>query len=331
MRHSFLVWVRDKMNNRIINATMTKKQSFVIGVDAGGTKTLAVLADRTGKILKEGKGGPASLRDNGIEVACANVSAAIAKLTITKKSVDIDSTYIGFPAMAEEFKKRKKDIVKQLAKNKKIKSIFKGRVSIGSDQLVAYRSGTDAKDGIVAIAGTGCVVRGWHGEKEVKVSGWGWLSNEGSAFWIGKKVFLAILKSYDGREQKTLLTEMVSNEFRLKNIDDLMTFVYKKPALNLPLFSKICDDAAQLNDGIASQILHETGQEIANSVLAAAKQLGFIREQKIPLVAVGGVFRSQLASYSFEINLKKEEQFDFLISKPVSPVIGAVKLALEAV
>jgi N-acetylglucosamine kinase-like BadF-type ATPase len=124
---------------------------------------------------------------------------------------------------------------------------------------------------------------------------------------------------------------MIFNEFRLKNIDDLMTFVYKNPALNLPLFAKVCDEAAKANDGIASQILHETGQEIASSVLAAAKQLGFSQDQKIPLVAVGGVFRSRLAYYSFEVNLQKDERFDFAISKPQMPAIGAVKLALEAV
>ncbi|MCX6758288.1 MAG: hypothetical protein NTX14_01105, partial [Candidatus Nealsonbacteria bacterium] len=197
---------------------MKEERKFVIGVDAGATKTLAVLADGEAKVIKEGKGGPASLRDSGIEGACDNVSAAIAKLLVSKKSANVVSTYIGFPAMAEEYKKRGSEILKQLAKNKKIKAIFKGIVNIASDQLVAYRSGTDSKDGIVAIAGTGCVVRGWHGQIEVKVSGWGWLSNEGSAFWIGKKVFLAILKSYDGRGQRTVLTEMIFNEFRLKNI-----------------------------------------------------------------------------------------------------------------
>jgi N-acetylglucosamine kinase-like BadF-type ATPase len=310
---------------------MIKKNNFVIGVDAGATKTLAVLADEKRKILKESKGAAASLRDNGIDGACESVAAAIAKLLARKLPGDIVSTYIGFPAMAEEFKKRKKEILEQLAKNKKIKSIFKGKVNIDSDQLVAYRAGTDSKDGIVAIAGTGCVVRGWHGKKEAKVSGWGWLSNEGSAFWIGKMVFLAILKGYDGREQKTLLTDMIFKEFRLKNIDGLMTFVYKKPTANLPLFAKICDDAADANDVVASQILHETGKEIASSVLAAAKQLDFPSGMKIPLVAVGGVFKSKLVYYSFEVNLKKDERFDFAISKPDLPVAGAVKLALESI
>jgi N-acetylglucosamine kinase-like BadF-type ATPase len=310
---------------------MKEEKKFVIGVDAGATKTLAVLADESGKILKEGKGGPASLRNDGIEGACVGVFAAIAKVLAGKKAAKICATYIGFPAMAEEFKKKERTILKQLAKNKLIKNIFKGTVNIGSDQLVAYRAGTDAKDGIVAIAGTGCVVHGWHGQIEVKVSGWGWLSNEGSAFWVGKKVFLAILKSYDGRAEKTILTEMIFNEFRLKNIDGLMMFVYKKPAFNLPLFAKVCDEAAKLNDGIASQILHETGQEIASSVLAAAKQLDLPRDEKIPLVAVGGVFKSKLAYYSFEVNLKKYEQFDFVVSRPDMPVVGAVKLALESV
>ncbi len=303
----------------------------MIGVDAGGTKTLAVLADGNGKILKEEKGGPANLRNIGIDKACENVSAAIAKLLVSKKSANVVSTYIGFPAMAEEYKKRGGEILKQLAKNKKIKAIFKGVVNVASDQFVAYRAGNDSRDGIVAIAGTGCVVRGWHGQKEVKVSGWGWLSNEGSAFWIGKKVFLAILRNYDGRGEKTMLTEMIFKEFRLKNIDGLMAFVYKNPTLNLPPFALVCNEAAKANDGIASQILHDAGKEIALSVLAAAKQLDFSIGFKIPLVAVGGVFKSPLAYYAFEVNLKKEEWLDFIISKPDMPVIGAVKLALEAV
>jgi N-acetylglucosamine kinase-like BadF-type ATPase len=310
---------------------MAEEKKYVIGVDGGGTKTLAVLADMNGKIIKEVKGGPANLRDSGIETACGNVSAAIGKLLASKKSANVVSTYIGFPAMAEEFKKRKREILKQLAKDKKIKIIFKGTVNAGSDQTVAYRAGTDSKDGIVAIAGMGCVVRGWRGQIDVKVSGWGWLSSEGSAFWIGNRVFLAILKSFDGRGEKTILSEMVFREFHLRSIDDLLIFVYKNPISKLPLFAELCDRAARENDGIASQILHEAGREIAGSVLAAAKQLVFPIGGKIPLVIAGGVFKSQLAYYSFEINLKKEENLDFIISKPDLPVIGAVKLALENV
>lgn len=308
---------------------MIKEKQFVIGVDGGGTKTLAVLADMTGKIVKEAKSGAASLRDEGIQGASKSVSEAIAKLLASRKSAAIVSTYIGFPAMAEEYKKRKEEIIKQLARDKKIKKIFKGTVDVGSDQLVAYRAGTDSKDGITAIAGTGCVVRGWRGGKEAKVSGWGWLSDEGSAFWIGNRVFLAILKSFDGRAGKTVLTEMVFKKFHLKNIDSLLTFVYKDPASNLPLFAGLCDEAAKKGDGFAGQILHEVGREISDSVLAAARQLDFPRGGRIPLVIVGGVFKSQLAYYSFEVNLKKEENFEFDILKPDLPVMGAIKLALE--
>jgi N-acetylglucosamine kinase-like BadF-type ATPase len=310
---------------------MAEEKKYVIGVDGGATKTLAVLADMSGEIIKVAKGGSASLRDNGIEIACANVSAAITKLLASKKSANIVSAYIGFPALAEEYKKRKKEILKQLAEDKRIKKIFKGTVDVGSDQLVAYRAGTDFKDGIVAIAGTGCVVRGWRARKEAKVNGWGWLSSEGSAFWIGNRVFLAILKSFDGRGEKTILSEMVFKEFHLRSIDDLLIFVYKNPISRLPQFAELCDRAAKENDGIAGQILNEVGREISGSVLAAAKQLVFPIGEKIPLVLVGGVFKSQLAHYSFEVNLKKEENLDFIISKPDFPVIGAVKLALENV
>src|SRR3954447_26373178 len=55
--------------------------SLVIGVDGGGTKTVAWLApindDGTGTILGRGQSGPGNPRAAGFEVAQANIAAAI--------------------------------------------------------------------------------------------------------------------------------------------------------------------------------------------------------------------------------------------------------------
>ncbi|TXG29092.1 ATPase, partial [Burkholderia territorii] len=50
---------------------------FAIGIDGGGTGTRAVLADRHGRELAQGRGGPSGL-GLGIERAWASIGAACA-------------------------------------------------------------------------------------------------------------------------------------------------------------------------------------------------------------------------------------------------------------
>ena len=176
------------------------KQQFVIGVDGGGTKITAALADLSCQILKISKGGPASPRNLGIRGAIDNVAKTIKELSLKERQ--IASVFVGLPGLEEEFKNKKEEIKKEVLKHKKISKIFKGKIIIGSDQLVAFKSGTDEEDGVILISGTGCVARGWKGAKEAKASGWGWLADEGSAFWAGQKVYQEIIKSLDGSLQK---------------------------------------------------------------------------------------------------------------------------------
>ena len=168
-------------NRRFLNGV---NQKYVIGIDGGGTKTVAALSDLSGKILKIGKSGPTSPRNIGIKKTADNVARSIEKV-LPKKKAKILSTFIGLPAVEEEFRLKKEIIKKELLRYKKISLIFSGKVIIGSDQIVAFRSGSDRKDGVLLIAGTGCVAHGWRGNQKVKTSGWGWLADEGSAFWVG--------------------------------------------------------------------------------------------------------------------------------------------------
>ena len=159
--------------------TVNSRNRFVIGLDGGGTKTIAALANLNGKIIRASEAGSSSPRNVGIKIATDNVAQAINK--ILEKKLKIESTFIGLPAVAEEFKAEKIKIKREIIK--KSPQIAQGKVIIGSDQLVAFRAGTDEKNGVLTIAGTGTVARGWRGKKEAHSSGWGWLAGEGSAFF----------------------------------------------------------------------------------------------------------------------------------------------------
>jgi N-acetylglucosamine kinase-like BadF-type ATPase len=304
-----------------------KKQAYVIGVDGGGTKTIAGLANLKGKILKTAKSGPSSPRNVGIKKSAINVAKSIKQVLKAEKEVRIISTFIGLPAVAEEFKPKKDRIKREL--KKRIPTIFERKVKVGSDQEVAFRSGSDQKDGILIIAGTGSVVRGWRGKKQVRSSGWGWLTDEGSAFFIGQKALQAIFKDLDGRGPKTLLRRLAFRKFNLKKEEDLINFIYSKnPTESTPLLSVICEKASERGDKVAKDIMTQVAQELVLAVAPIVKKLNF-KNLEFPLVLVGGVFNSKTVLNKVKKDLKKIAPKARVILPKEKPVNGAVKLAIE--
>ena len=288
---------------------MVSQNNYVIGVDGGGTKTTAALADLRGKILKIGRAGSSSPRNVGIEKAAMNVAIAIKKV-LPKNKGEVLSIFIGLPAVQEEFASKVGEIKKIISKK------VKGKLTIGSDQLVAFRSGTDKKDGIMLIAGTGSSAHGWRGKRERKASGWGWLADEGSAFWIGQKYYQAALKGLDGRGPKTWLkvpSKIYSQNF-IKEVTRL---------------SALCDMNAKKGDKKAKEIMVETGKELALAAKTVVKELNFSKE-KFPVVLVGSVWKSKIVLGTFKKEVKKAAPKAEFIQPKIEPVIGAVKLAIES-
>ena len=302
---------------------MRENQNFVIGVDGGGTKTMVALADLKGKILKLTKSGPSNLRNVGIKKAAQNIALGIKKVLPEKGK--ILSIFVGLAAVEEEYKSKKREIKSEILKRLKN---FKGKLEIGSDQIVAFRSGVDEKNGVVLISGTGCVSHGWKNGKETKVSGWGCLDDEGSGFWAGQRGFQAILRELDGRGPKTLITKLLFKEWKLKNKEELLRKIYLKDTiLQTSLISRVVDEASQKRDKIAVLIMKAAGEELAKTAITVIKKLNF-QNQKFPLVLVGRMFRSKIVLNTVKKEIKKIAK-KVKFSKPqVEPVIGAIKLAI---
>ena len=306
-----------------------ENQNYVIGVDGGGTKTISALADLNLKILKIAKTGPSNLRNVGIEEAVLNISKAILKVIKGIKEKNILSIFIALAAVEEEFKSEKEKIKREIFKNPKISKALRDDIEIVSDQIAAFRAGTDEKDGLVLIAGTGSVCHGRRGKKEVKTGGWGWANDEGSGFWAGQKGYQAIFKDLDGRGPKTKITKLVFKEWKLKNKEDLMKKIYGKDSIrNISLISKTVDKASQMGDKVARKILEEAGEELSILAISVIKRLNF-HNKKFPLVLIGAMFKSKIILNKLKKEIKKLAPITEFIFPKEEPVIGAIKLAIE--
>lgn len=301
-----------------------ENKEFFIGVDGGGTKTTAALANKNGEIIKRATSGPSSPRNQGIKLTVKNISDAIYKVY---NNENILSVFIGLPSIEEEGKAYIEKIKKDILTDKRIKPALKNLV-IGSDQLAAFYSKIDTLEGVLVIAGTGAVSRGFKGVKEVKASGWGWLSDEGSSFYVGQKSIQAILKSIDGRGKETLITKIAFKKLKVKDINSFLLKIYSSSTTEIvPLFSIFCNEASKRGDLIAKKILKESARELALSSLVVIKKLKF-QKKKFPVVLVGSLFLSDIFLREYKNNITKIAPHAFFIFSK-DPVIGSIKIAMK--
>lgn len=308
-----------------------KKQQYVAGIDAGGTKTTVVLSDLKGKIIYKLKTGPSHPRNLGLEKTAENVVFLIRNiLKFVKNRGKVRAVFLALPAIEEELKDKKNIIKKEILKHKDVYSALGGKLIIDSDQLAGFKSGTDEKDGLVLIAGSGCACHGWKGARETKIDGWGCLSEMGSAFFVGQESLKAVFKSLDGRSKKTLLAKLILEELKVKGKKDLVNFIYSKSPIEKILSLSICCNlAAERGDKTAKKILASAGQELALSAKTAIKDLQFAK-LKFPLVLIGSMFNSRILLDIVKKEIKAfAPKVDFI--RPIKePAVGAAKLAIES-
>ncbi|MFG2002343.1 N-acetylglucosamine kinase [Spirillospora sp. NPDC048911] len=178
---------------------------YVIGIDAGGTKTRCVVLTLGGALAGCGT-GPGANPNSGGDTAGALTTALRTALG------DLDRTHIlaGVFGIAGAGSAGRPAAVSAARRAWQAVGL-RGSPAVVTDIAVAFAAGTSAPKGIVVFSGTGAgaaVIS--DGAIVQRADGYGWLvGDEGSAVWLGREAVRAALAAYDGRGSPTLLTESV--------------------------------------------------------------------------------------------------------------------------
>lgn len=302
---------------------------YILGIDAGATKTSAVVVDENGSVLGKGEAGPASLITSTEEDFKANVKKAVS-LAVGSSGQDIEKfAAAGFGGAGIDTEYTYKKARERLADILLLEDNNKLAVSNDTQLILPACSGQDY--GIAVIAGTGSNFYGKNKEgKEARAGGLDYLlSDEGSGYWVGLKILQAAVKSEDGRGEKTMLEETVKARFKVHSTQELMDIVYKddfkkRDVADLAILG---DKAYRAGDKVAERIFSDAAHEIALGINAVAKKLG-MQEDEFDIVAVGGKFNSP---YPFKEKIMEEvaaKKAKFIICKK-ELAEGAAKLARE--
>ncbi|WP_367133026.1 N-acetylglucosamine kinase [Saccharothrix sp. HUAS TT1] len=164
---------------------------FVVGLDAGGTSTRALVLDLDGTRLGTGVAGGANPNSHPPELAAGHVRQA---LTAALDGLDAAKVEAGVLGMAGS-SKLTDPAVAALFEQAWRGAGLRCPMRVVTDCEAAFASGSAAPDGTVLVAGTGSIAAriADHGLVST-VGGYGWLlGDEGSAFWLGREAVRATL------------------------------------------------------------------------------------------------------------------------------------------
>ena len=255
--------------------------NYVIGVDGGGTKTLALLGDLDGNVLARGMSGPSNYNAVGFDAACSALDSAI-EMVRKNYSGELSALCLGLAGAG-----RKEDI--DLFQNWAASKFPKTAVKVVSDAEVLLMAGAPSGPALVLICGTGSIVFGRTVAGElIRAGGWGYLfGDEGSGYAIGSAALRAVMQAYDGRGPQTLLSELILERHGLLDPPALVHKIYgaESPHLTIASLSDLVEQAAGQDDPVAIVILKKAGRELARKINAAYLKLG---TSTVPLVITGG-------------------------------------------
>ncbi len=235
-----------------------------IGIDGGGTKTKMVLFDENGTRLKE-------LTLPTVHVLTQPQDQAIEILRNGVNQLDPDyNAIIGAGLAGYGQQKELRDKIQYICKQ-----AFGNRpFVVESDVRIAIEGALDGHDGIVVIAGTGSIALSLKNSKLTRCGGWGYqLGDEGSAYWIAKKMFNTFCKEIDGRLEKTVLYDLIMEECHLDIDYDIITFMNHLNRTSIASYAYINGLAADKGDPYAIEIYKHAALEINELIQTLFKRI----------------------------------------------------------
>jgi N-acetylglucosamine kinase-like BadF-type ATPase len=299
----------------------------VLGVDAGGSKTVALLADATGHVVAEARSGGANLQVHG-ELEVEKTLHAVIDEILSAHHVTPVAACLGIAGVDREQDGHTiRNVIRRLG--------FRERVLIVNDALIALIAGGGIGPGLVLISGTGSIAYGVSPDGwAARAGGWGSaLGDEGSAYWIGRRALAAVTREADGRGAATRLTALVLERLSLSRPQQLIAVIYdgRHDPRAIAELAETVERARLEGDAVATQILSEAASELALAGRSVLTRLS-MQDAQFPTFLSGGMLRANpwlAAEVTRRLGETAPRSRVSLLE--VEPAVGAVRLALAEV
>lgn len=298
--------------------------AVVLGIDGGGTRTRAAVADGE-KVIAFAENGSIKRLRVGAAVAEQNLRALLTEVygQAGVKGVRAASAGVASASMpgVPEW----------------IKAVFAEfgveRSEVVGDEVIALDAAFKGGPGILQIAGTGtnCIGRAPDGGRE---SAGGWssrLGDEGSGYWIGLHAVRRALHAYD-REEPTRVLEVVGKIWNTPSIAELVNLGDSTPGPDFAALAPAISQLAEEGDAVALGVLRQAAADLVENVLLVREKLRrkHTLTEEVPVAWIGSVIgKARLVREGFFAGLKAAAPQMPVLDYEVNGIDGAVWRALR--
>lgn len=232
----------------------------VLGLDAGGTKTIALLVNRQGETVQR-LTGP-GLDPMAGEGWVAELHRLASSLRVRPVTAVLGMTLFGEVAAISA----RQDAVAREA--------LGPGAQVVNDTQIAHAGAFGGKDGILVLSGTGSMVWAKGPAGHVRVGGWGHeIGDEGSAFWIGRAALVATARQTDGRDAPSRLSQLIAAETGARDLE-LIDWAHTAPRARIAALSRPVAELAEDGDPAAQDILNAAARALLEQALTASHRAG---------------------------------------------------------
>jgi len=255
---------------------------FYLGIDGGGSKTLAVIVDAEGQERGRGQAGSSNYSAVGLDRAIQSIHSAVTQAAEAADcSLPLYGAWLGLAGID-----RPSDQATLLPHLRSLANTI--HLSNDADLLL---SALDNAVGVALIAGTGSIALGRDASGSfARAGGWGYvLGDEGSGYDLGRQALQVAARAADGRGPATALLEGILRYWHLDKPDDIIGKVYPdNDKASIAQLSTCVFTAARAGDSLANEIVQKAANELALAALTVGNALNF-PDRRIPLALGGGL------------------------------------------
>lgn len=261
-------------------------ESLLVGVDGGGTKTRAILANERGERVAESVGDGSAVRPGQAERSAGVIAGVVREVLESSGSPEARPRVlcVGVAGVGRESERQ--------ALHEALESqALAEDVVVHSDFMIALEDAFGEGPGVLLIAGTGSSAfgRGPAGAT-ARCGGWGpVIGDEGGGAWIGRRALSVVAAASDGREPDTALTGAVLTATESTEASDLIRWAAGADAGKLATLAPVVMSVADAGDLRANAIVSMAVEELALHVRALARQLFSDERASVPVALTGGL------------------------------------------
>ena len=293
-----------------------------LGIDAGGTKTESAVSNGA-ELLGQATGASCKLARVGKERGRENLQAVMRQACEAAHVApnQVQHVCIGMAgASLAEAVHWAQQTIRELTPD--------ATIYVAGDHVIAHRAAFGTSPGVLVISGTGSIAFGRNqGGETARAGGWGPnVSDEGSAFWVGREAVAEALRSFDFGKSNGLLSTIAEcwkvapeEVIRLANASEP-----RFPELAGPVVA-----AADHGDEHAREIAERAGKALAGLASAVIQRL-WPQGGIVPVALSGGVLQgSALVRQAFKEAMRVQQPQAAVSFTFVRPVLGALEIAAQ--